>query len=257
MAESSSSVSYFETPTRRLAYRYIPPRSVNHTVVFLSGFRSDMTGEKGQFLQSVCQGEGRGFLAFDYSGHGLSSGRFEEGTISQWLADSLDLMDNLTQGPLIVVGSSMGGWLAHLVALARPYRVKGLLGIAAAPDFTQELMWEKFTFAQQAEIMNQGWTVIPTEYNSQGWTITRGLIEDGRKHLLLKEPIPLDIPVRLLHGMKDASVPAIYSHRLIERLTSSNVTLTLMKSGDHRLSQPGDLGILKATLKELSDGVSA
>jgi len=203
------------------------------------------------FLEDHCTKEGFGFLAFDYSGHGVSSGTFEDGTISQWLSDSLDIIDHITQGPVILVGSSMGGWLAHLVALERPKRVVGLLGIACAPDFTQELMWKKFTLTQQTEVMTQGWTIVPTEYNAQGWTITKNLIESGRNHLLLGKAIPLTIPIRYLHGMKDSVVPISYSHQLLELVTSQDVTLTLIKSGDHRLSNEENKRLLGALLSEL------
>ena len=249
----SDSTSYFEAtaPNRRLAYRYTAPRQNFPTVVYLYGFRSDMNGEKVLFLEALCAQEGLGFLTFDYSGHGLSSGKFEEGTISQWLSDSLEIIDHITQGAIIVVGSSMGGWLAHWVALHRPMRIVGLLGIASAPDFTEELMWREFTNTQQREVMTQGWTIVPTEYNPHGWKITRNLIEDGRKHLLLGNPIPLNIPIRFLHGLKDVSVPASYSHQLVEWVTSPDVTLTLIKSGDHRLSREVDKRILGMLLQEL------
>jgi pimeloyl-ACP methyl ester carboxylesterase len=249
----SQSPSYFETtvPSRRLAYRYTPSHQNSPTVVFLNGFRSDMNGEKVLFLENLCCKEGLGFLAFDYSGHGLSSGKFEEGTLSQWLADSLDIIDHIPLTPTILVGSSMGGWLAHLAALQRPNRVVGLLGIASAPDFLEELMWQKFSPNQQAEVKNQGWTVIPTDYNDVGWTITKNLIEDGRKHLLLDKPIPLTIPIRYLHGLKDASVPASYSHKLVELVTSQDVRLTLVKAGDHRLSREEDKRMLWVLLQEL------
>lgn len=247
------SPSYFETttPNQRLAYRYTPPLQNALTVFYLSGFRSDMNGEKISFLEDLCRKEGLGFLTFDYSGHGQSSGKFEDGTISQWLSDSLDIMDHITQGAVVIVGSSMGGWLAHLVALRRPDRVVSLLGIASAPDFTETLMWQKFTKSQQNEVESQGWTIIPTEYNPKGWTITKKLIEDGRKHLLLGDPITLNIPIRLLHGLKDASVPASYSHKLVELVTSQDVTLTLVKSGNHRLSREEDKRILWALLQDL------
>ena len=248
-----NSPSYFETPSSKhqLAYRYTPPQKNLPTVVYLYGFRSDMNGEKILFLEDQCAKEGLGFLAFDYSGHGVSSGAFEEGTISQWLSDSLNIIDHITQGPVIIIGSSMGGWLAHLVALERPKRIVGLLGIACAPDFTQKLMWEEFTPTQQTEIMTQGWTIVPTEYNDKGWTITKNLIESGRNHLLLGKVIPLAIPIRYLHGMKDSSVPPSYSHQLLELVTSQDVTLTLIKSGDHRLSTEENKRLLENQLKEL------
>lgn len=248
--------SYFETTTshRRLAYRYTPPLQNSPTVVYLYGFRSDMNGEKVLFLEALCRKEGLGFLTFDYSGHGQSSGQFEEGTISQWLDDSLEIIDHMTQEAVIIVGSSMGGWLAHLVALHRPNRIVSLIGIASAPDFTEELMWQKFTHHQQNELINQGWTIIPTEYNHHGWTITKKLIEDGRKHLLLGKSIALNIPIRLLHGLKDLSVPASYSHQLLELVSSTDVTLTLIKSGDHRLSRKEDKRILGNLVLELAAG---
>lgn len=252
----SRSIAYLETgaPNHRLAYRYTPPLQNSPTVVYLYGFRSDMNGEKVLFLEALCREKGIGFLTFDYSGHGVSSGQFEEGTISQWLADSLALIDTFTKGPVIVVGSSMGGWLAFLAALHRPQRIVGLLGIASAPDFTEELVWQQFTASQQAEVMNQGWTVIPTEYNRKGWVITKNLIEDSRSHLVLDKSIPLTIPIRLLHGMVDAIVPVSYSHKLVELVRSNDVTLTLIKSGDHRLSREEDKRILGGLLQELVTG---
>lgn len=245
-------VSYFQTsPTHRLAYRYMPPQSPFPTVVYLYGFRSDMNGEKVKFLETLSRKEGLGFLTFDYSGHGESSGKFEEGTISQWLEDSLAAIDHLTKGPVILVGSSMGGWLALLAALQRRERVIGLLGIASAPDFTEELMWKKFTPVQQAEVLNQGWTIVPTEYNAQGWIITKNLIESGRNHLLLGDPIDLHIPIRFIHGMLDASVPASFSQQLFELVIGKDVALTFLKSANHRLSENGDMRMLGYQLQEL------
>ncbi len=248
-----NTISYFETSPGdpRLAYRYTPPHLPSPTVVYLYGFRSDMNGEKVQYLETLCQDHGLGFLTFDYSGHGQSSGKFEEGNISQWLADSLTMIDHLTKGPVIVVGSSMGGWLAFLAALHRPHRIVGLLGMASAPDFTERLMWEQFTPIQQAEVMSQGWTVIPTEYNPKGWTITKNLIESGRNHLLLGKPIALNIPIRLIHGMLDVNVPFSFSQSLLELVTSQDVALTLLKSANHRLSEEGDKRILGHHLQEL------
>jgi len=245
--------SYLESPQshRRLAYRYTPPQSKNLTVVYLYGFRSDMNGEKVFFLENLCALEGLGFLTLDYSGHGISSGEFEEGTISHWLQDSLDLIDYITQGNIILVGSSMGGWLAHLVALQRLKRVVGLVGIACAPDFTQELIWKSMTPSQKTELMREGRISVATEYNIQGWTITKSLIEDGRKHLILGQPIPLSIPIRYLHGLNDVSVPPIYSQKLLDLVTSDNVTCTFIKSGDHRLSQEDNKYLLGTILLDL------
>lgn len=246
-------ISHFQTntPNHHLAYRYTPPLPPFPTVVYLYGFRSDMNGEKVTYIENLCQKNGWGFLTFDYSGHGASSGKFEEGTISQWLEDSLTMIDHLTKGPIILVGSSMGGWLAFLTALQRPQRIASLLGIASAPDFTEELMWKKFTPAQQAEVMTQGWTIIPTEYNSKGWTITKNLIESGRNHLLLGNPIALNIPIRLIHGIMDVNVPTSFSLALLELVTSQDVSLTLLKSANHRLSEEKDVRILGHHLQEL------
>ncbi len=249
----TETVSYFQTntPNHQLAYRYTPPQPPFPTVVYLYGFRSDMNGEKVTYLENLCRKSGFGFLTFDYSGHGASSGKFEEGTISLWLEDSLTMINHLTKGPVILVGSSMGGWLALLVALKLPQRIVGLLGIACAPDFTEELMWKKFSPTQQADVMNQGWTVIPTEYNAKGWTITKNLIESGRNHLLLEKPIPLDIPIRFLHGIMDVNVPASFSQKLLELVTSKDAALTLLKSANHRLSEERDVRILGHHLQEL------
>lgn len=249
----SSSIAYLQTKntTHKLAYQYKAPQKDAPTIVYFYGFRSDMNGEKVQFFQSLAEVDDLGFLTFDYSGHGQSSGQFEEGTITQWLEDSLIMIDHLTSGPLIFIGSSMGGWLSLLAALHRPDRVVGLLGIASAPDFTEELMWAKFSHTQQDEVMGQGWTILPTEYNDNGWPITKNLIESGREHLLLNKAILLNIPVRLIHGLKDTTVPMTFSQKLMGLITSENITLTLVKSGDHRLSTPGDLLILGHLIREL------
>jgi pimeloyl-ACP methyl ester carboxylesterase len=249
----TATISYFQTntPNHRLAYRYTAPQPYLPTVVYLYGFRSDMNGEKVKFLETLCRDAGLGFLTFDYSGHGESSGKFEDGTITQWLADSLTMIDHFTKGPLILIGSSMGGWLALLTALQRPQRIVGLLGIASAPDFTEELMWKKLSPTQQTEMTGQGWTVVSTEYNSKGWVITKNLIDSGRKHFLLGNPIPLNIPMRFIHGMLDVSVPPSFSQKLLELVASKDVTLTLLKSANHRLSEEGDRRILGHHLQEL------
>jgi pimeloyl-ACP methyl ester carboxylesterase len=210
-----------------------------------------MNGEKVLYLEDLCVREGLGFLCFDYSGHGQSSGEFEEGSISRWLQDSLEILDSLTQGSVILIGSSMGGWIAHLVALRRPHRVTGLVGIACAPDFTQELMWKSFSSQQQDEVTTQGWTILSTQDNDQGWRITKILIEDGKNHLLLGNPIPLHMPIRYLHGLQDTVVPASFSRQLLELVASPDITLTLIKSGDHRLSREEDKRLLGNTLREL------
>ncbi len=229
----------------RLAYFLTPGNSP--TVVFLPGFRGDMTGDKATYLARLCAAWGRAMLRFDYSGHGASGGRFEDGDIGQWTADALMLIDALTQGPLVLVGSSMGGWIALLVALARPGRIAGLVGVAAAPDFTERLMWQAMAPRERERLMGEGVLRVPSQYG-EPYPITRRLIEDGRRRLLLDGPIALDCPVRLLHGQRDPDVPWDIALRIAERLTGADVQVTLVKDGDHRLSRPQDLALLERVL---------
>jgi pimeloyl-ACP methyl ester carboxylesterase len=226
------------------------------TIVFLPGFRSDMTGDKATALAAFCAARGQAMLRFDYSGHGASAGRFEDGTIGIWASDALTAIDRLTEGPLILIGSSMGGWLALLVALKRPERIAAIVGIAAAPDFTERLMWEAMTFAERTQLMRDGLLLAPSRYG-EPTPITRTLIEEGRTHLLLDGlipilcPIPIDCKVRLLHGQADPDVPWETALRTGERLASRDVQIVLIKDGDHRLSRPADLAVLRRTVAAL------
>ena len=220
------------------------------TVVFFPGFNSNMNGEKAMALASLCAARGQAMLRFDYSGHGASGGRFEDGTIGAWTADALDIIDALTEGDLVLVGSSMGGWIALLVALARPRRVTGLIGIAAAPDFTEILMWNAMSFETRETLRRLGKIMAPSRYGP-AMPITLALIEEGRRHLLLERPIPLACPVRLLHGQADPEVPWELALRLAEQIATPDLHLTLVKDGDHRLSRPADLALLGATLAGL------
>jgi len=219
--------------------------------VFLSGFKSDMTGAKASALDEFCHARGLGFLRFDYSGHGASSGDFRDGTISGWFADALAAFDRLTEGPQILVGSSMGGWIMLLVALARPERIKGLIGLAPAPDFTETLIWWNLSDEERTRLLADGKLEQPSEYSEEPYVITKALIEDGRKHLLLNGRIGVEAPVRLLHGLNDRDVPHAVSLRLQTKLKSENVVLNLIKDGDHRLSRPQDLARLCDTVEEL------
>jgi pimeloyl-ACP methyl ester carboxylesterase len=232
-----------------IAYRRLAGRTPG--IVFLCGFRSDMTGTKALFLEEHCRRTGRAYLRFDYFGHGASSGDPARGTIGQWLADATAVLDALTAGPQILVGSSMGAWIMLLAALARAERVRALLGIAAAPDFTEDLIWRHLDPHRRAELMEQGSTTLPSEYDPAGYAIGRALIEDGRRHLVLRRAIALDCPVRLLHGLRDTAVPWRTSLRLAERLASNDVAVILVKDGDHRLSTAADLARLTATVEEL------
>lgn len=235
---------------QKLAYRYSAPKS-GPTYVWLSGFKSDMSGTKVTVLEEWAKGQGYGFLAFDYSGHGLSEGAFEDGTISQWRDDALSLIEAKTDGPLVLVGSSMGGWMALLAAQALGARVAGMVLIAPAPDFTQKLMWPEFTFEQQAEIMGQGRTLRPSDYD-EPYIISRDLIVDGQKWTILDAPIVFEGAVRILQGMQDVDVPWRHAFRLVDAVTSDDVVFTLIKDGDHRLSREEDVARLIETCAKLA-----
>jgi pimeloyl-ACP methyl ester carboxylesterase len=236
-----------------LAYARLPGRGLG--LVFLGGFRSDMQGAKALALRDHCAARGQAFLRFDYSGHGASEGSFEDGTIGQWAADAARLLAALTEGPLILVGSSMGGWIALLLARAHPARVAALIGIAPAPDFTARLMWPAFTAAQQATILRDGVLHLPSAYG-EPVPITRALIEDGARQLVLDAPIAFDGPVRILQGMADPDVPWRHALTLVDALAGPDVRLHLVKDGDHRLSRPQDLALLTATLEEVLAALS-
>ncbi len=219
--------------------------------MFLGGFMSDMTGTKATALESYCQNQGRSFVRFDYTGHGQSSGRFEDGTIGQWRDDALAILDEVTEGPQVLVGSSMGGWISLLVALARPDRMAGLVCIAPAPDFTENLMWPELDDDAKNKLKNDGICYLPSEYSDEPYVLSMKLIEEGRDHLLLGDPISIACPVRILQGMLDPDVPWKHALRLCDKLAGEDVVLCLVKSGDHRLSEPEDLARLTDALEEL------
>ena len=219
----------------------------------MPGFRSDMNGIKATALAGHCRTRDHAFLRFDYFGHGASSGDFRAGTIGRWLEDALAVIDGLTEGPLILVGSSMGGWIALLAALARPGRVKALIGIAPAPDFTEDLIWGPLSEVQRRELLERGELAASSAYEADVIPITLRLVEEGRRHLLLRGPIRLSCPVRLLHGMQDPDVPYQTSLRLMEKLTETEAVIELIEDGDHRLSRPQDLTRLFAAV----DGMAA
>jgi pimeloyl-ACP methyl ester carboxylesterase len=222
-------------------------------IVFLGGFVSDMTGSKALALEAHARARGQAFLRFDYQGHGASSGRFEDGTIGHWAEDALAVLDGLSEGPQILVGSSMGGWIMLLTALARPERIAGLVGIAAAPDFTETLLWDEFGPEIRATLERDGVYYQASDYDEATYAITRRLIEEARGHLLMKGPIPISCPVRLIHGTADTDVPHALSLELMERLESGDVEVTLVKGGGHRLSEPEDLARLTRTVAALSE----
>ena len=220
------------------------------TVVFLPGFRSDMTGDKATALAGLCAERGHAMLRFDYAGHGASDGDFLDGTIGSWMEDALAAVDALTEGPLVLVGSSMGGWIGLLIALARPDRVAAFVGIAAAPDFTQRLMWESMTPTEKATLERDGVLYVPSQYGAPT-PITKCLIEDGARHHVLTGRIPLRCPIRLLHGQADPDVPWQFALTIAEQAESADVQVSLVKDGDHRLSRPSDLALLRTTVAAL------
>jgi len=221
-------------------------------IVFLTGFRSDMRSVKAAAVDAWCAGRGHACLRFDYFGHGESQGDFARATIGRWLADTLLVLDRLTVGPQILVGSSMGGWIMLLAALARPERVRALIGLAAAPDFTEDLIPGALGAERRATLERTGRVDLPSPYDETPTPITQALLEDGRRHLVLRRAIPLDLPVRLRHGMADPDVPWATALRIAGQLASGDVTVALVKGGGHRLSEPADLAWLAATLDELA-----
>lgn len=221
-------------------------------VVFLGGFMSNMMGAKAQWLESFVRAQGLPFLRFDYSGHGASEGAFTDGTIGAWLQDTLDAIDRLTEGPQVLVGSSMGGWLALLAALRRAERVKGIVGVAAAPDFTEDLIHDELSPAERDTLMRDGIVHQPSEYGEEPYAITRALIEEARAHLLLRGPIGLACPVHLIHGLADPDVPWRTALAILEKTASPGVAATFIKDGDHRLSRPEDLERIGAAVAAMA-----
>ncbi len=219
-------------------------------VLWLGGFKSDMAGTKAEALDAWATEHGRAYTRFDYYGHGQSTGEFRKGTISRWRDDALAVLDRLTEGPQVLVGSSMGAWIALLAARMRPERLQALLLIAPAPDFTEDLMWAEMNWEVRAQIMERGEWQRPSAYGEDAYAITRALIEDGRQNLVLREPISLDCPVRILQGMKDPDVPWQHAMRLVDAIPG-DVAITLIKHGDHRLSTPADLQRITQALDAL------
>jgi pimeloyl-ACP methyl ester carboxylesterase len=233
----------------RLAYRHLDGASPG--VLFCPGLYSDMQGSKALALEAFCLQQGRQFTRFDYMGHGQSDGDIRAGTIGRWSRDTLAVLDAVTRGPQVLVGSSMGGWMMLLAAQARPQRVAGLLGIAAAPDFTERMLHEEFSPAQRAQLAQQGYIERPSEYADSPYYISGHFLDEARDHLLLNRSLPIIVPVHLIHGQADVDVPWSTSLRLAECLQSSHVEISLIKSGDHRLSGSADLDRLCRSLEAL------
>lgn len=227
-------------------------------VVWLGGFKSEMIGNKARALDAWSARQKHAFLRFDYFGHGQSSGDFRKGTITRWKDDALAIIDALTEGPQILVGSSMGAWIALLCTLERAKRVKALMLIAPATDFTDALLWQRLTDDAKRSINEQGEWLAPSAYDPNPYPITRTLIEDGRKHLLLDRGAlrRLGLPVRVLQGMRDPDVPWAHAVRLTENM-EGDIRLVLVREGDHRLSTRGDLRLIERELEALISDVSS
>ena len=235
-------------PGVSLAYARSAGASPLPGVIFLGGFRSDMGGTKALFLEERCRARGQAFLRFDYSGHGQSGGKFEDGSIGLWYAQAAAMFDLFTEGPQIIVGSSMGGWIGLLLARARPERVKALVAIAPAPDFSREV-WEDEMTAEQRKTVEAGdYFQVPTAYGAP-YTFSKVFFDGSRDHLLLHAPITVDCPVRILQGKMDHAVPWQKAERIRSLLTSQDVEVTYIDDGDHSLSRPSDLEILDSTIR--------
>jgi pimeloyl-ACP methyl ester carboxylesterase len=221
-------------------------------IIFLSGFKSDMNGTKAQAFSKYAKKNNLDLTLFEYSGHGSSSGKFTDGTIGLWLENTLNVIDQLTEKPQILVGSSMGGWIMLLAALARPERISSLIGLAAAPDFTEELIWDYLTQEQKDMLLKNKQIDFNNEFCDDPYPISLDLITEAREHILLDKEIILDMPIHLIHGMEDKDVPYQTSIRIAEKVTSSNVNVHLIKDADHVLSRPQDLEFIYDILaKEL------
>lgn len=248
-----SGPDYLDTPQgRRLAYHR--SEGTGPWVVFLGGLKSDMEGTKAIHLEAWCRAQGRAFLRFDYSGHGESSGTFEEGCIGDWAEDTAQALDTLTDGKLIVVGSSMGGWQSLLYARSHPERVAGLVTIAAAPDFTEDGYWASFTDAQKATLDAEGQIAMPSDY-MEPYIITKRLIEDGRNQLVLRAPLPLPFPVRCLQGTADTAVTTETAIRLLNHADCADMRLNLVKDADHRFSDGPCLGLIEDAITDILDRI--
>lgn len=251
--------SFYTTKTNdKIAYNLLEANAEGEKlpgVIFMGGFRSDKEGSKALYLEQECKKRGQAFIRFDYFAHGQSSGDFKLGTISRWKQDALDVIDNLADKNRkhILVGSSMGGWLMLLAALERQNRIHALVGLAPAPDFTEDLMYDMMSAEQKELLESQGFIEEPSAYSDLPYIITKNLIIDGRNNLLLKGKIDLQIPVRLFHGKQDKDVPYQWSDKIKNALTSPDVTITFVEDGDHRLSRDQDLPLLWGLVKELSD----
>ncbi|WP_413720009.1 alpha/beta hydrolase [Silicimonas sp. MF1-12-2] len=242
--------SFQHSGIRKLAYNQIFGSGPG--VVFLGGFRSDKEGIKALHLETWAERGGRAYLRFDYSGHGQSSGDFLDGCIGDWAEDAAAIIANLTEGPQILVGSSMGGWISLLIAREMPKKVAGLVTIAAAPDFTEDAFWASLNDHQKQRLLSEGQIEMPSAYSEEPYIFTRRLIEEGRKQLVLRSPLSLPFPVRMLHGTADMDVDVSVALRLLEHAEGDDLNLTLVKGADHRFSDPDCLSMIEQAIEDVT-----
>lgn len=242
-----SDPQFLDGARARLAYDYVPGQGP--CVVFLHGYKSDMMGSKAIHLADWAKAEGRAFLRLDCSGHGQSGGVFEEGCIGDWAADALEVINAVTKGPLVLVGSSMGGWIACILT-QKLTRVTGFVGIAAAPDFTEDSFWAGFSEDQRATIMEAGGIELPSAFDDP-YIVTRKLIEDGRDNLVLRNPLPMAFPVRLLQGTQDEAVSRETALKLLDHIDGDDVSLSLIIGQDHRFSSPKCLALIESAILDV------
>jgi len=249
-------IQYLERDDKpKLAYVYSKASDAGQNlpiVMFCCGFRSDMMGTKATYFEALCRRRGQGYLRFDYSGHGMSAGDFRDGTIGSWLGDALDIFDALIDGPVIMIGSSMGGWIGLLLAQLRFAHIKGFIGIAAAPDFTVRLHDEELNDSQRAMIRGQGYVEIPNEYSDEPYIFTARLIEDGADHLILDTDKTHHYPITLFHGLKDITVPSEVPRMIKTRYSGGPLDIVYIEDGDHSLSRPQDLAMIESEIIAMS-----
>lgn len=219
--------------------------------MFLGGYRSDMRGSKATGFEALARARGQAYLRFDYSGHGQSEGEFNDGTIGQWASDAIAILDNVAQGPVVLVGSSMGGWMALLTALARPKRVCGLIGIAAAPDFTEEI-YSRLNAAQKNDMREKGFASVENDYSDEPYYFPQHFYEEAKTHLILNKNHHLPFPVHLFQGMCDIDVKPETVAAIQKGFSTSKITTTYIEDGDHRLSRPEDIALIDSKIKEMS-----
>lgn len=248
-------VEYLGRPGKpKLAYVYSPPTEEGHAyplVMFCGGYRSDMTGTKATYFEQQCQARGQGYVRFDYSGHGASEGRFEDGTIGDWASDALAVFDHFAKEPIVLVGSSMGGWIVLLLAQERPELIKGLIGIAAAPDFTEDI-YARLTDEQKNNLEAQGYAEVPNDYSDEPYVFTKDFYEEAKNHLLLNKEKSVPFPMRLIQGRQDKDVVWQTATKIQKVFGASETDIIFIEDGGHQLSRPEDLELIDREIWTLS-----